>query len=155
MERAEHRRGRRSRLEALGLLGVLALGGCAAQATQTFDVSREVALPAEQLKFENINPAIKMATAWGDKGKGAHGTFGTFPPNFITPFHIHTGAYHGVVLKGVMTNPFSGEKDPPKMGPGSYWYVPAKSVHATACVSSTPCEFYFHAESAFDFQVVK
>lgn len=54
-----------------------------------------------------------------------------------------------------MTNPFEGEESPPRMGPGSYWYVPAGAVHATACVSDTPCQFYFHAESGFDFTPVE
>ncbi len=52
-----------------------------------------------------------------------------------------------------MTNPFEGEDNPPQMGPGSYWYVPAGAVHATACVSNTPCRFFFTAEEAFDFTV--
>lgn len=111
----------------------------------------ETVLPKADLKFENINPAIKMAAAYGDKSKSGHGTFGKFPANFQTPFHTHSGAYHGVVLKGVMANPFKGEANPPKMEAGSYWHVPANSVHATACVSDTPCEFYFHADAPFDF----
>jgi quercetin dioxygenase-like cupin family protein len=41
------------------------------------------------------------------------------------------------------------------MVPGSYWYVPAQAVHATACVSDTPCQFYFHADDAFDFTPVE
>ncbi len=127
----------------------------AAQAGPGFDPQQTVATPSSELKFENINPAIRMATAWGDKAKGAHGTFGQFPASFITPFHTHSGAYHGIVVEGVMTNPFEGEKEPPKMGPGSYWYVPAEAVHATACVSEAPCEFYFHAASAFDFHPVE
>ena len=131
------------------------LFACAAQAGPGFDPQRIVATPSSELKFENINPAIRMATAWGDKGKGAHGTFGRFPASFITPDHSHSGAYHGIVVKGVMTNPFEGEKNPPKLGPGAYWYVPAEVVHATACVSETPCEFYFHAASAFDFHPVE
>ena len=96
-----------------------------------------------------------MGAAYGDMSKGGHGTFGKFPANFITPVHTHSGAYHGVVIKGTMTNPFKDQTDPPKMSPGSYWYVPAKSEHATACVSDTPCQFYFHADSAFDFKPVK
>lgn len=143
---------------ALMLLAVLAglvISGCAAQADQSFNSEQEIAMPSVQLKFENINPMIKMATAWGNKGAGAHGTFGQFPARFITPSHTHTGAYHGVVIKGVMTNPFGDEKSPPEMGPGSYWYVPAGAPHATACVSATPCEFYFHAEAPFDFVPVE
>lgn len=139
----------------LSLASAALIACTAAQAGSGFDPKRPMATPGEAMAFENINPAIRMATAWGDRGKGAHGTFGRFPANFITPLHTHSGAYHGIVVKGVMTNPFEGEADPPKMGPGSYWYVPAEAAHATACVSAVPCEFYFHAAAAFDFQPVK
>lgn len=139
----------------LGAIALAVLPGCAAQAGSEFDAKKDVALPGWQLDFQNINPAIKMAAAYGDRSAGAHGTFGKFPPDFITPPHTHTGAYHGVVIKGVMTNPFKGEENPPTMEPGSYWYVPAGSEHATACVSSVPCEFYFYADQAFDFHVAE
>lgn len=132
-----------------------ALTACSVLAGGTYDKTREVVVPKGELTYENINPAISMAAAYGDKSTGGHGTFGKFPANFETPFHTHSGAYHGVVLKGVMTNPFKGQSNPAKMEPGSYWHVPANSVHATACVSDTPCEFYFHAESGFDFHPVK
>ncbi|MBC8238921.1 MAG: DUF4437 domain-containing protein [Alphaproteobacteria bacterium] len=120
-----------------------------------FDPSKDMATPASKIVFNKINPAISMGAAYGDMSKGGHGTFGKFPANFMTPFHTHTGAYHGVVIAGEMTNPFKGETNPPKMVPGSYWYVPENSVHATACVSATPCQFYFHASSSFDFHPVK
>ncbi|MCZ6666297.1 MAG: DUF4437 domain-containing protein [Gammaproteobacteria bacterium] len=117
--------------------------------------AKEVAVPGWQLQFENINPAIKMAAAYGDRNAGMHGSFGRFPPNFETPMHTHSGAYHGVVIKGIMTNPFKGESKPPTMEPGSYWHVPAGAKHTTACISDIPCEFYFHADSKFDFNPVK
>ena len=115
----------------------------------------DVVLQVENLEFEALNPAISMAPVYGDRATGPHGTIGTFVPIFVTPFHTHSGAYHGVVISGLMTNPFEGEENPPVMGPGSYWHVPANSVHATACVSATPCVFYFHAESGFDFTPVE
>ena len=118
-----------------------------------FDHNAEVTLPTGERAFVNINPAIKMAPAYGDRSKGLHGSFGQFPANFETPVHTHSGAYHGVVIKGVMTNPFVGEASPAKMDAGSYWFVPANAAHSTACVSDTPCEFYFHADSGFDFHV--
>ncbi len=142
-------------LTALGAAAALLLSGCAANAGSDFDANKDVARPGWQLTYENINPMIKMATVYGDKSKGAHGTFGRFPPNFATPLHTHTGAYHGVVIKGVMTNPFAGEENPPTMEAGSYWYVPAGSPHRTTCVSQVPCEFYFYADQAFDFTPVQ
>lgn len=142
-------------LVAVGAFVLAVLPGCAAQAEPKFDPNREVALPGSQREFQNINPAIKMATAYGDRGAGAHGSFGAFPANFATPVHTHTGAYHGIVISGVMTNPFKGEESPPSLEPGSYWYVPAGSEHVTACVSDVPCEFYFYADKAFDFHPVE
>lgn len=133
----------------------IALGAFVSFAGLASDRSGEVVLTKPQLQYQNINPAIQMATAHGDRANGAHGTFGKFPANFATPFHTHSGAYHGIVIKGVMTNPFEGEKNPPRMVAGSYWHVPANAAHATACVSDEPCEFYFHAGSGFDFTPVK
>ncbi len=124
-------------------------------AGSSFDPAKETVLPSTAVVFNKINPAISMGGAYGDMTKGAHGTFGKFPANFETPYHSHSGAYHGVVISDTMTNPFAGEKNPPKMAPGSYWYVPANAVHATACVSTTPCQFYFHAKEKFDFHVKK
>ncbi len=133
----------------------LALANGSALAGSQFDPSKDVALPKAQLKYVNINPAIQMADAFGDMSKGMHGTFGKFPANFDSGIHTHSGAYHGVVLKGIMTNPFKDQKDPPKMAAGSYWYVPANSVHSTACVSDIPCEFFFFADSKFDFMPIE
>ena len=120
---------------------------------QDFDPSADVATPSAEITYEAVNEAIQFGTAWGDRATGGHGTFGTFIANFITPFHTHTSPYHGVVLEGTMTNPFEGEDDTPELGVGSYWYVPAKSIHATACVSDTPCRFFFTSAGAFDFDV--
>ncbi len=127
----------------------------AAMAESGFDPNSSVVLPADQLVYVNLNPAIAMAAAHGDRAVGAHGSFGRFPPEFITPFHTHSGAYHAIVLQGVMTNPFEGEEAPPEMPAGSYWYVPAQAVHATACVSKEPCQFYFYSDSGFDFTPVE
>ncbi len=120
---------------------------------QEFDPAAEIATPDATITYEAVNEAIQFGTAWGDRNTGAHGTFGKFIANFITPFHTHSAAYHGVVLAGTMTNPFEGDDNTPELGVGSYWYVPAESIHATACVSDTPCRFFFTSAGAFDFDV--
>ncbi|MEZ4220602.1 MAG: DUF4437 domain-containing protein [Polyangiaceae bacterium] len=108
-------------------------------------------------------PGPLMVDAWGDRGTGAHGTLGVFPPGFAAPLHTHSAEYHGVVLQGQMTNPFgtdldvfldgdsSNDKGAVVLGPGSYWRVPAGSQHTTTCVGPEVCWFYFHSEEAFDF----
>jgi len=134
------------------------LGACAmAQAEgPSWDPKKPVELSNSEITYKNVNEAIQMADVWGDRATGAHGTFGKFPANFDTPVHTHTFAYHGVVISGVMTNPFGDsietmEKNPPKLSAGSYWYVPAGAVHSTSCVSNTPCQFFFTSEGGFDF----
>lgn len=137
------------------ILMAASLVGSAALAQDAFDPAMPKATPGDQLSFFNLNEAIQMADAYGSLTTGAHGTFGKFPANFDAGAHTHTGAYHGIVIKGVMTNPFKDETNPPQMGPGSYWYVPAGMAHSTACISDEPCEFFFFANSGFDFEPVQ
>lgn len=139
------------------LVSVMTLAAGLAQAEDgTSGSTVPVATPSAEIDYQNINEAIQMGAGFGDMTAGAHGTFGKFPDNFITPVHTHTAAYHGIVLAGTMTNPFGKDGEdanPPQMGTGSYWYVPAGMPHATACVSDEPCQFYFHSAGAFDFEV--
>ncbi len=107
--------------------------------------------PASAFQFDTITPFLKFSDAYGDRGAGAHGTFGMIPAQTASPAHTHSGAYHGVVIQGEMTDGFNGEANPPHLGPGSYWYVPGNAVHVTACVSTVPCLFYTHSDAKFDF----
>ncbi len=115
------------------------------------DIGEARAIQPGQIEFEQIAPFVQMGAAWGNRQQGKHGTFGVFPGGASSPLHTHSGAYHGVVISGVMINPFEQEQSPIHMGPGGYWYVPANVEHVTACVSEEPCVFYFHADGAFDF----
>jgi mannose-6-phosphate isomerase-like protein (cupin superfamily) len=138
-------------------VGMVLAASAASQAGDAFDPAKPVAKPAAAVPWVDVNEAIRFGDAFGDRGTGPQGTFGTFPANFVTPVHTHTNAYHAIVVQGEMTNPFGadGEANPPRMGPGSYWYVPAGMAHATACVSDEPCMFYMHAGSFFDFTPVE
>lgn len=113
------------------------------------------ALPVEKKEFLPAFPGddtINFARAYGNRNGHAHGTFGRFPANFETPPHIHSHSYRAIVLSGEMTNPFEGEGNPPVLKPGSFWSVAAGSVHTTACVSDTPCEFFMYSDDGFDFK---
>lgn len=102
--------------------------------------------------FVEISPFARFASAQGDFGSGAHGTFGIFGEGATSPPHTHTETYYGVVLSGQMNNPFGTEDAPPTLTPGSFWSVPADEQHVTACLSpDQECRFFFHSGSAFDF----
>ena len=108
-------------------------------------------------------PGPVMADVWGDRSAGAHGTLGVFPPGFVAPIHTHSKSYHGVVVRGEMTNPFgtdlavllddddTNNHGNVVLGPGSYWFVPDEAQHSTTCVGPEVCWFYFHSEDGFDF----
>ena len=139
---------------AVAFIAISLISGCATQRQAVAPSEPARVVPAERLNFTQVAPFVQMATVSGDRETGAHGTFGIFSSGASSPPHTHTGAYHGVVLRGTMTNPFVNESNPPPMGPGSYWFVPAGSQHVTACVSKEPCHFYFYADSAFDFKPI-
>lgn len=143
----------------LAPVALATLAACASNATETQNSATSKgtprAVPAANIEFAQIAPFVQMGGAWGNRSKGAHGTFGIFPGGARSPAHTHGGAYHGVVISGTMTNPFNGESNPPVLKAGSYWYVPGGVEHVTACVSAEPCTFYFHADDRFDFQPVK
>jgi quercetin dioxygenase-like cupin family protein len=116
-----------------------------------FDPEKPVEEPDGDFHFDTITPFLQFSDAYGDRNFTGHGTFGIIPASTASPSHVHSAAYHGVVIKGEITDGFNGEANPPRLGPGSYWYVPENAVHITACVSSEPCLFYTHSEWKFDF----
>ncbi len=140
----------------LAVAGTALFNVSAGTAGELFDPKIEAVRTVAALQFQDIFPGkMKMAHAYGDRSTGLHGSFIEFAPDFHTPNHTHSGAYHGVVLEGTVINPFNGDQTPPKMEAGSHWYVPAGVKHTTACVSGTACKFYIYADSAFDIIPVK
>ena len=59
------------------LAAALLATGCAASAVAggSFDPAANVVRPAASLEFQNLNPAIAMADAYGDRGTGAQACF--------------------------------------------------------------------------------
>jgi quercetin dioxygenase-like cupin family protein len=107
------------------------------------------------IQFQEIAPFAQFGPVWGDRDSKAHGTAGIFPAEGRSPLHTHSAGYHGVVLSGLVTNPFGLESVPELLTPGSHWYVPAGEEHVTACEPEQECRFYFHSESHFDFSPIE
>ncbi len=117
--------------------------------------SQQISVDEIRANLEPVSPFAKMYTVWGDRAAGAHGTFGEFTPGGMSPGHTHGFSYHGVVISGIMVNPFEEQtiNDAQPLETGDYWFVPANVEHVTACISAEPCLFYFHSEGGFDFIV--
>ncbi len=111
--------------------------------------------PLEGITWQEIVPGVDFGAVYGDFSKEAHGKLARFAPGVASPPHVHTHAYWAVVIQGTVTNPFEGEEDPPEMGPGDSWHVPAGVEHVTACVSEEPCLLYAHMDDLWDITVVE
>src|SRR6266436_10018129 len=92
---------------------------CGLATAEAFDEKKPVAQPASAFKFDTITPFLKFSDAYGDRNSSGHGTLGQIPAQMASPSHTHSAAYHGIVIRGVMTNGFNGDKNPPQMGPES------------------------------------
>src|SRR5262249_57109079 len=71
-----------------------------------------------------------FGTVWGDSAKGAHGSFLRLPKGFVSPAHLHSGDYYGVIVEGAVTNAEAGQREV-VLGPGSYYFQKGKADHVT------------------------
>ena len=110
-----------------------------------------VHIPVESLKWfaTGIGP-MQAAVAYGDMGKGGHGTFLKMPGGFVSPVHLHSNEYHAVVLSGTIVNSEVGQPDI-TLRPGSYWFQVGNVKHVTKCVASEGCMVFLTQPDKFDF----
>ena len=112
-----------------------------------------VTITPDQLKWE-ANPGapeVKMATAWGDPAKGAHGAFHKFPAGFVTPLHTHSSDVRFAVISGTMIEATEDGKET-KLPPGSYAYQPHTVKHVTKCDAGSECVIFAVVNGKFDLK---
>jgi quercetin dioxygenase-like cupin family protein len=127
--------------------------------------SKEAVLwPAAELKWEEVKfpPTMKLpegakppqyVALWGDMNKGAHGAFVKLHPGEQHPLHTHSSDLKGVVLEGTFTIGAEGA-EPKKLGPGSYFLVPARWKHTSSCTGPAPCTIFQEGPGKFDMKPV-
>ena len=126
---------------------------------QPKDDRTSVSTPADKITFGPTGVKtevgeLKAGPAYGNLGKGKHGTFIRMPAGFVSPLHTHTEDYFGIVLAGTGVNTQNGKNDVP-LPPGSYWFQRGKEKHVTKCVSSTECLFFIYQPGKFDYVLAK
>lgn len=93
--------------------------------------------------------------AWsvdGDFSKGSHITYIKFNAGDITPLHVHSDDYVGIVVTGTTRHYIPGDKKTYKiLPPGSYWSMPAKVEHVSECLAGVECVMAVIQKKAFDF----
>lgn len=115
-----------------------------------------ISVPSSTLKFGPTGVKTKIGElmagpAYGDLGKGPHGTFIHMPAGFVSAPHTHTDDYFGIVIQGVAVNTQQNGANDVKLPVGSYWFQKGKEVHVTKCVSTTQCLFFIYQNGKFDY----
>lgn len=135
-------------MKSLSILLALAVAALAAQAADEPSIS----VPNAQLHwFDTGVGPLKAAPAYGDLAKGPHSTFVRLPPGFVSPLHIHTGDYYGVVVSGVVANEVDAKVPDRPLPPGSYWFQKGNVNHVTKCLSTTECIVFITQSTKFDY----
>jgi len=105
----------------------------------------------DQMKWEPTpgDPAVKMAVAWGDPNKGAHGAFHKFQAGWAAPLHRHSADMKLVVVSGTLVQAGEDGKEV-KLGAGSYVFQPHTAKHVTKCDAGSECVIFVVAGGKFD-----
>jgi hypothetical protein len=135
------------KVASLAVLGVLS----AAQPSlaQEPNPLQSLSVPANQVKYKDLG-GPQLGTVWGDSVKGGHGSFLRLPKGFVSPAHLHTGDYYGVIVEGSVTNAEAGQQEVVLL-PGSYYFQKGKADHVTKCIGDADCLIYISQSKAFDF----
>jgi hypothetical protein len=140
------------------LVGALPVVVAAApDASPTTAVGRpSVSTPVTALHYgptgvsDGVHGELNAAPAFGDLARGQHGTFIKMPAGFVSPLHIHTADYWGVVISGVAVNGKPGSPDV-QLPVGSYWLQKGGEPHITKCISPNECIFFISQNGPFDY----
>src|SRR5512139_2392166 len=110
----------------------------------------------EEMKWDDLG-GPKMANASGDYKKGPYAGLLKIPAGFTSPMHTHTGEYEAIQVLGTTTHWGEGEdgKAAKKMTPGSYWKMPSRMPHISACAPGADCVILVMQKTKFDYKEVK
>jgi hypothetical protein len=140
----------------LKLIFVAAIAMAALTDATAADATPSTSTPVTSLQYnatgigDGVHGELKVAPAYGDLAHGPHGTFIRMPAGFVSPIHIHTDDYWGVVISGVAANGLPGSTDLP-LPAGSYWFQKGGERHVTKCLSPNECLFFISQKGKFDY----
>ncbi len=98
-------------------------------------------------------PVGAAAPLWGDMQRSAYGRLSKWNPGTASPMHMHSHAYHSVILSGTFENVIADTQQVQTHAAGAYYYMPANVRHLTRCVSEEPCVMYLHQKGPWDVKV--
>lgn len=108
-------------------------------------------LAVEEVKWDEV-AGVKLGTLSGDYKKGPYGALMKLPAGYVSPLQSHTGGFEAVQIAGTSSHWMRGEDGTKakKMTPGSYFMIPAKTEHVSACAKGADCVIYIWQKTKFD-----
>jgi len=106
-----------------------------------------------EMKADDLG-GLTMSNITGDYKKGAFTGLLTIPAGFTSPLHIHSGAYEAYQIEGTTRHWLEGEdgSKAKKMTPGSYWAMPGKLKHFSACDAGKTCTVLLVEKGKWDYK---
>lgn len=136
---------------------LLAQGSGEAKPGPKTAASRLVIMPANNLKWTDLDPGapgVMVADLWGNHAKGAFGAFFKLPAGFAAPLHTHTYDMKVVIINGTYIQAPEGKPEF-RLGPGSYFMQPGGNYrHTTSCDPASDCVFLVETKGKFDLKPV-
>ncbi len=135
------------------VLGLFIFFGIGAAPAAKKAAPKDIVVPGDQMKFQQVMPGISKYTLWGDPAKGPYGSITRFAKGTKVGWHTHPHDIKAVVISGTfLYNNGSGEK---RLGPGSFIQERASIKHTTAASAETDLEFFEEGAGPFAVKVVK
>lgn len=112
------------------------------------EMKKVIYVSSEQANYTSNGKGVSMAKIWGDRDKGAHGTFTKFDAGEDSGMHTHTNDVWIVVLKGAyLYKDEAGEK---RVAAGDFLRVPGGHKHWSGGDKSEGALFYEESSGKFD-----
>lgn len=111
-------------------------------------------VPASAVAWENPFGAQgpSIATLWGDRDQGAHGSLMRFQPAAPAALHVHPHHTWGVVIRGKMTHTVQGSAEGKTLTAGGWWFMPGGVPHVSTCGADEECVVLIHNPGPFGYQ---
>jgi hypothetical protein len=115
--------------------------------------------PAGDIKWSPLDPKAgdkgpQMTVVFGDPKKGPVGVLVKFPPGAKPGPHTHSSDYWAVVVSGNEHDFSPGAEEGKAIGPGGFWFQPAKMAHDNHCEDGAECVVFIYMPHAFDMKPV-
>jgi hypothetical protein len=111
-----------------------------------------------ELEFTPIGELpIQIAVLWGNPQEGDSAFMLKYPPNFPGGMHVHSDAYHAVVVSGASKHWVKGETEADALlqQPGDYWYQTGGQVHQDSFPTDTETILFIQFDGPADTTFVE